>query len=240
MPYAKNQGIHIHYQVEGEGPPLVLQHGSAQSVENWRQYGYVSALKPSYQLILIDARGHGASDKPRTAAAYRMPLKVSDITAVLDDLNLSQTHFLGYSMGGRMGFGLATYAPERVCSLIIGGAHPYKRAPEPFEKRIEGLRRGQKAEATPRSSYDAEALIALYRENLDEVGLEAVLPTITTPCLFYAGEDDPYYSGVRDCIEHIRNVTFVSLPGLNHIQAMERSDLVLPHLSMFLNELMPT
>lgn len=223
MPYANNQGIRIHYQVEGAGPPLVLQHGSAQSIKDWHRYGYVTALQQYYQLILIDARGHGISDKPHTAADYRMPLKVRDITAVLDDLNLSQTHFLGYSMGGRMGFGIATYAPDRICSLIVGGAHPYKRAPEPFEKRIEGLRQGQKAEATQRSSYHAEALIALYRENLDEVGLEAVLPTITTPCLFYVGEGDPYYSGVRQCIEHIPNVTFVSLPGLNHIQAMERS-----------------
>ena len=239
MPYANNQGIRIHYQVEGEGPPLVLQHGSAQSVENWRHFGYVTALQQHYQLILIDARGHGASDKPHTAADYRMPLKVSDITAVLDDLNLSQTHFLGYSMGGRMGFGLATYAPGRVCSLIIGGAHPYKRASQPFEKRIQGLRRGQQAEAAQRSSDDTEALIALYWENLEEVGLEAVLPTITTPCLFFVGEADPYYSGVRQCIEHIPNVTFVSLPDLNHIQAMERSDLVLPHIFRFLNGLIP-
>ncbi len=63
MPYADHQGIRIHYQVEGEGPPLVLQHGFTQSIQDWYRAGYVDALKPAYQLILIDARGHGGSEK---------------------------------------------------------------------------------------------------------------------------------------------------------------------------------
>jgi pimeloyl-ACP methyl ester carboxylesterase len=33
MPYSDNQGVRIHYQVEGEGPPLVLQHGSTSSLK---------------------------------------------------------------------------------------------------------------------------------------------------------------------------------------------------------------
>jgi pimeloyl-ACP methyl ester carboxylesterase len=43
---------------------LVLQHGFTDSLETWYDLGYVEALKPQYRLILIDARGHGASDKP--------------------------------------------------------------------------------------------------------------------------------------------------------------------------------
>ena len=35
MPYANNHGIRLHYQVEGEGPPLVLQHGFSDSLESW-------------------------------------------------------------------------------------------------------------------------------------------------------------------------------------------------------------
>ena len=57
MPYAINQGIRIHYQVEGEGPPLVLQHGLFWSMKGWSRVGYVDALRTNYRLILIDARG---------------------------------------------------------------------------------------------------------------------------------------------------------------------------------------
>src|SRR5207237_3323115 len=68
MPYANNQGVRIHYRVEGEGLPLVLQHGYTQSLEHWYQCGYVDALKAHYRLVLVDARGHGGSDKPHERA----------------------------------------------------------------------------------------------------------------------------------------------------------------------------
>ena len=69
MPYTDNGGVRIHYQTEGSGPPLVLQHGFTSSIEGWYEYGYVDVLKRDYQLILIDARGHGASDKPHDAGS---------------------------------------------------------------------------------------------------------------------------------------------------------------------------
>ena len=61
MPFADNNGVRIHYQVEGEGPPLVLHHGLAGTLEDWRYFGYVEELKRDYQLILMDARcsSHG-------------------------------------------------------------------------------------------------------------------------------------------------------------------------------------
>ena len=57
--YANNDGVKIHYEVEGEGEPLVLVHWWTGSTEDWRMFGYVDALKDDYQLILIDMRGHG-------------------------------------------------------------------------------------------------------------------------------------------------------------------------------------
>jgi pimeloyl-ACP methyl ester carboxylesterase len=120
MPYVNHQGVRIHYQVEGDGPPLVLQHGLTSCIQSWYVYGYVASLKPSYRLILIDARGHGASDKPHDPKDYELRLRVVDVLAVLDDLHLDTVHYMGYSMGGRIGFGMAQYAPERFHSLIIG------------------------------------------------------------------------------------------------------------------------
>jgi pimeloyl-ACP methyl ester carboxylesterase len=64
MPYATNDGVCIHYQEEGSGPPLVLLHGFTLSLEHWRDSGYVTALRDDSRLILMDPRGHGASDKP--------------------------------------------------------------------------------------------------------------------------------------------------------------------------------
>jgi pimeloyl-ACP methyl ester carboxylesterase len=44
MPYADNKGTRIHYQTEGQGPPLVLQHRSFATPESWYDHSYVSAL----------------------------------------------------------------------------------------------------------------------------------------------------------------------------------------------------
>jgi pimeloyl-ACP methyl ester carboxylesterase len=130
MPYANNRGIRIHYEVEGQGPPLVLQHGLSGYLDRWREFGQVEGLKNDYQLVLVDARGHGDSDKPHHTEAYQLELMVGDVVAVLDDLGISKAHYFGYSMGGRIGLGIAKHAHERFHSLILGGASPYRNEAE--------------------------------------------------------------------------------------------------------------
>ena len=65
MPYATNHGIRIHYEVEGEGSPLVLVHGIAGTLNIWGRLGYVAALRPSYRLIITAA--------PSLPRASRLP-----------------------------------------------------------------------------------------------------------------------------------------------------------------------
>ena len=72
MPFATNDDVRIHYEREGSGPPLVLHHGLFQALQAWRDDGYVEALAGDYALILMDPRGHGASDKPHDPAAYTL------------------------------------------------------------------------------------------------------------------------------------------------------------------------
>ena len=81
MPYVDNAGVRIHYEVEGHGPTLVLQHGFTDSLLTWYEYGYVDALARDHQVILIDARGHvrhvqfGEGDYDKTEAAIRALLR---------------------------------------------------------------------------------------------------------------------------------------------------------------------
>jgi pimeloyl-ACP methyl ester carboxylesterase len=250
MPFADNQGIQLHYETEGEGPPLVLQHGSLHTLESWYDYGYVPALKNDYRLILLDARGHGASDKPHKPEAYELKNRVDDIVAVLDDLGIAKAHFLGYSMGGWIGFGLARYAPERFRSLIIGGQHPYaqemdglrqfvrigvENGPEAFVAMWEkeyGALTSESRERMLAYDYVAHLMLAQDRESL-----EAVLPTMRMPCLLYTGEMDEVYPLARKCAKELANVTFVTLPGLDHMGAILQIDEVLPHIKRFLAEL---
>jgi pimeloyl-ACP methyl ester carboxylesterase len=249
MPYIKNQNVRIHYRVEGEGPPLVLQHGYTDSLESWYEYGYVDALQHDYRLILIDARGHGASDKPHDPDAYATEHQVADILAVLDGIDVPRAHFWGFSMGGQIGFGLARYAASRFASLILGGADPYQGNRAERDQWLPLLRQGMEgfieriwgsasaispAFRTRLLANDVEAMIANRIKTMERSGFADVLPTMDMPCLLYAGENDGRYPGILASIPHIRNATFVSLPGLNHAESFYRRDFVLPHVRKFL------
>lgn len=120
-------GVGIAYRVIGDGPPLVLAHGTALSSAIWRAFGYVKALRDQYQLILPDMRGHGRSDTPYDADSYAMDLVVGDIVAVLDALGHDRAHYLGYSFGGRVGLSLAVSAPNACAPSPSAAAVPVHR-----------------------------------------------------------------------------------------------------------------
>jgi pimeloyl-ACP methyl ester carboxylesterase len=247
MPYTTHQGVRIHYRVEGEGPPLVIQHGFTDSMETWYEVGYVAAWQNTFQLILVDARGHGHSDKPHDPDAYGMESMVGDVVAVLEALHVPKTHYIGYSMGGWIGYGMAKYASERLFSLMIGGAHPYKQPPESYDQRIQNLQRG--TEAIPEGwdapvppalrarllANDLEACIANLTKRRESPGLDDVLPTLRIPWLLYVGEADGPYAPMQACCKLIPQVTFVSFPGLNHVETLFHSELVVPHVTRFLH-----
>ena len=124
MPYASNGDVRIHYEVEGDGAPLVLHHGFAGCGEDWRDFGLAEVLRRSHRLIILDGRGTGASDKPHDPTACGIAARVADVTAVLDQMGLADAHFYGQSYGGWIGWCVALHAPDRLRSLIVSGAHP--------------------------------------------------------------------------------------------------------------------
>jgi len=251
MPYANNHSVRIHYQVEGDGPPLVLQHGFTSSLQSWYAYGYVATLRQHYQLILIDARGHGQSEKLYDPQAYALQHRVEDVLAVLDALQVDNAHYLGYSMGGRIGFGIAKYHPERFLSLMIGGMHPYESPSASAEARIALLQQGMAAYVADAETQhgpiasdrkerllanDPAALIASLQAPRGLTGMDQVLLDMTLPCLLYIGEADSYYPGAKEGVKRMPNARFVSFPGLNHAQTSQASHLVVPHVTQFLQE----
>jgi pimeloyl-ACP methyl ester carboxylesterase len=251
MPYVRSQGLRIHYHVVGDGPPLVLHHGFGDSLKSWYELGYVDALKDEYRLILLDARGHGASDKPHEPEAYSFPNVTADVVAVLDALAVAHAHYFGFSMGGKNGYALAAYAPERLRSLSVLGTDAAAQAHAPLEVWIAALRQGPEAVPSlwemdaPVSpalrqrlvSNDLEALIAQRLQRKDSLGFDAILPTLPIPCLLMVGEADAAYARVQACSRVIPNVTFVSFPNLGHISSFLHRAGVVSHIQQFLRGL---
>ena len=257
MPFAVNQDVRIHYETDGEGPPIVMQHSLLRSLDMWYDFGYAQALRERYRLILIDARGHGASDKPHDLHAYAPEMRALDVTAVLDDVGIDSTHYMGYSMGARIGFAMLAHAPSRLRSLVLGGMSPYQTAEtQQFETQLRrGLAKGMEAFVAgieARSGRlpselrvrfldnDVAALLAAVDQAAHPTGQPVdwneLLPNAAIPTLLYVGGNDPFLSGARHCATLMPEATLVELPGLDHSGAIVRSDLVLPHVTAFLTE----
>ena len=121
MPYFDNNGIKIYYEIEGEGPPVIMIHGFASSLEgNWKQANWIKALKDNYRLILLDCRGHGKSDKPHEESFYGQKMS-DDVVKLMDHLSIEKANFLGYSMGAYLTFRLLLSKPHLFISAILGG-----------------------------------------------------------------------------------------------------------------------
>lgn len=252
MPEAVNGNVRIHYEIEGAGRPLVLHHGLGQSGADWADTGYVDALKQAHQLLIVDGRGHGASDKPHDRAAYTPQLQASDVVAVLDEAGIERADFLGYSMGGHIGFALAKYAPNRIASFTLGGYGPYGFPADTATAMYEGMRSGIEAfialfetrDPFPPSvkerllTGDVAAYKAFFTSNVSYPDpLNDVPPSISVPCLIYAGEDDFALEGAVRAAKEIPDAKLVTLPGLDHSQAFMQADAIVPHIQQFLNEL---
>jgi pimeloyl-ACP methyl ester carboxylesterase len=131
---ADNDGVGIHYEVIGEGPPVVLLHGFPDSGRLWRHQ--IPALADAgFQVVVPDQRGYGASDKPSGVDAYGMVHLVADVGAVLDDAGIERAHVVGHDWGAAVAWVLATLAPGSVDHLaVLSVGHPTTFRSEGFEQ----------------------------------------------------------------------------------------------------------
>ena len=258
MPYAKCDDINIYYEITGQGPPLVMGHGGSYTLDMWKDWGYTDRLKDDFQLILLDFRGHGRSDKAIQESGSESGL-ADDVIAVLDDAGIAKAGYFGYSMGAMAGFALATsWHVSRFNSFILGGMTPYEWPEEMIkainisiegykllqtdpEAYIEWMENLLKRKFTPEERSDllsrnAESSASMQSGLLDTPPLSNEdLSRIPVPCLIYCGEQDPFYPGAKESVEHIPQSVFISMDGFNHITAITQSDFVVPYIKSFLD-----
>ena len=255
MPFANNEGVKIHYQVEGKGTPIVLVTGFTGSIDIWYNFSYVESLKQKYQLILIDKRGHGKSGKPYNPEDYLQEKLTSDIIAVMDELQVDKAHFWGYSYGGYIGLILAKHYPDRFHSFILGGVSPQEISEEQsklLDTFFETMRRGKEAyissieeqgDIPPEyrkeiESWDFDALSAATMSEDIFKNMDSHLPEIDIPFLFYSGEEDvwDHYQRQIEFVKKMKNARMVGIPGFGH-EVSKAKDLILPHVLEFLENI---
>ncbi|WP_304166759.1 alpha/beta fold hydrolase [Phenylobacterium aquaticum] len=112
--HVSHDGARIWWASFGEGPAVILLHGGMGHAGNW---GWQIEALAGYRAVVIDSRGHGRSSRDDTAYSYQ--LMASDVTAVMDALEISRAALVGWSDGACTALVLADQTPDRVAGVFF-------------------------------------------------------------------------------------------------------------------------
>ena len=233
-------GIQYHYQIRGQGAPLLLLHGGLGSVDMFAPIMPVLAAKR--QVIGVDLQGHGRT--PLGSRPISMAAMGADMAAILKKLGYGPVDVMGYSMGAGVAFQLAVQHPQQVrrLALVSGSFAKDGFYPEMIEAQAQVS--GKMAEGmkdTPMyKSYVAvapspgdfpkllDAMGELMKQTFD---WSADVPKLTMPVMLVYGDSDMYRpehvvkfyqllgGGLKDAgwqRENMSRNRLAILPGLTH------------------------
>jgi 4,5:9,10-diseco-3-hydroxy-5,9,17-trioxoandrosta-1(10),2-diene-4-oate hydrolase len=126
----------IHYHEAGQGPALVLLHGSGPGVSGWSNFrGNFPVFAGQFRTVVMDMPGFGRSERPELDRAY--PRVAADgLARLLDGIGIEKANLLGNSMGGYVALEFALAYPERVERMVLmgpGGLAVNILGPDPSE-----------------------------------------------------------------------------------------------------------
>ena len=242
--------IDINYELTGKkgSPVVMLSHSLACSLVMWQPQ--MAVLESAFQVLRFDTRGHGDSDAPQ--GAYSFEQLAMDAIGLMDALKIDRVHFVGLSMGGMIGQGLALDYADRLKSLALcdtAAIMPDETDPI-WQQRIEaagekGLQ-GQVDETLerwfrPEYLQQNPPVVEMIRRQIlatpvaGYIGCcEAIrrlkyldrLSKINLPTLIVVGEEDPGtpVAASEAMHERISDSRLVVLPSARHLSNIEQSE----------------
>jgi 3-oxoadipate enol-lactonase len=253
-------GIQINCELSGKekAPVVVLSHSLACSMVMWRPQ--LDLLEPYFQVLRFDTRGHGSSDAP--AGSYTLEQLVDDTIGILDELDFDRVYWVGLSMGGMIGQGLALDHPDRIERLVLADTAAIipDEAQPVWQERLDAVQsEGMPTVAestlerwfTPRYLEQNPSEIDQIRQQIlatpvaGYVGCsEAIrrlnylnrLSAIQTPTLIMVGADDLGTPVAASEAMHaqIKGSQLVVIPDAAHLSNIEQAQFFNDHLIAFL------
>ena len=243
--FLNSNGVNIRYVVAGKGEPVIMVHGFAGNLEMWRPL--MADLSKDHEVIAFDCRGHGKSDKPHEPEQYGTEM-VNDITRLMDHLQISKAHIMGYSMGGGIVMKMLVEHPDRFLTAVVGGSTGFHA--EDIEQQAsltKYLRSGMSfseaviaaapPDAPPLSAeqrealksddpnHDTKALGAQRLGNRELIVNYDSLKTNKMPTLvIYGGNDHP--ERFDDLKKGFPNAEYQVIPGAGHAGAVQSPEFV--------------
>ena len=243
--YAKSDGVHVAYQVVGDGPPdLVFVPGFVSNIEvQWELPDFsrfIQRLASFSRLVMFDKRGTGLSDRVPTSELPTLEERMDDVRAVMDAAGVTRAFLFGASEGGPLSVLFAATYPSRVEGLVLYGSYARRPVPpdgwEAFLSFVEDRwGTGDLFAARAASAIEDEHLRALLARlerqaaspgaatailrMAAEIDVSDILRTVAVPTLVLHRSGDqilPSTGGI-ELANGIPNARFVELPGVDHL-----------------------
>ncbi|HVZ57763.1 MAG TPA: alpha/beta hydrolase [Chitinophagaceae bacterium] len=215
-------GIRIHYEVAGLGRPVILVHGFIVNSQSWKKTAlYRDLLQAGYQVILVDLRGNGQSDKPHDSSAYAHDAEARDIMTLASRLHLKRYAAVGYSRGSIIVSRLLVL-DRRVKRAVLGGMGADFTNPQ-WPRRLQfyrALRGDSVPELASMVRYvdeqhlDRQALACQQQEQPSTSREE--LARIRVPVLLVCGDQDTDNGSARELAALIPGSLFRQTPGVHN------------------------
>ncbi len=245
-------GAELHYEVAGEGEPLVLVHAGIADSRMWE--AQVDAFSRRYRTIRYDLRGFGRSPVVQGPYSHH-----ADLRALLDALKTDRAILVGCSAGGGVVLDFALENPGRAGALVlvgpaVGGFEFDEAPPEEWDELVaadeagdlervselevrmwvDGPRRGPEiVDPAVRDLVREMNLIALRNEAAQpgeelepEVPAASRLCQIQAPTLLIVGDEDRARTlAAADLLERkLPDARKTAMPGTAHLPSMERPE----------------
>jgi 3-oxoadipate enol-lactonase len=242
-------GIQINCELSGkkQAPVVVLSHSLACSMVMWRPQ--LEMLESRFRVLRYDTRGHGGSEAPQ--GSYTLEQLVDDAIGILDGLDIERVHWVGLSMGGMIGQGLALSHPGRLNSLVLADTAAIipDEAQPVWQERIDVVR-NEGLQAVAESTLERWFTPNYLKQKLPEVDQirqqilvtpvagyigcsEAIrrlnyldqLAAIQTPTLVMVGADDPGTPVAASEAMHaqIKGSNLAVIPAAAHLSNIEQA-----------------
>jgi pimeloyl-ACP methyl ester carboxylesterase len=233
VPYAQAGGIKLYYEKHGDGPPVVLIPGLGADTRLFSNV--VPHLATKYQVVVLDPRGGGRSDKP--TGEYTIEQMADDVAGLLGTLGIARADIFGYSMGGKIAVQLAAARPELVNHLILAASAVRPPVSRPFSyrwfivdviSRVPWLR---KIDGQPSYAFEAQR-----RASKSFDGRE-LLSQVAARTLIIRGRRDRIVPASDAAeLQKIPGSSLVDLPGGHLTLVMVHGKLLAQVISSFLSE----
>ena len=213
-------GTKIHYDVLGEGKPVVLLHGFISTSDSWKRASVRQALVDAgFKVVMLDLRGNGLSDKPHTAEAYRDNAELKDVIALMKHLGLKNYDVVGYSRGAILTAKLLTM-DKQVRRAVMGGISVDFSDPNWYRRKNfhEALTKpGSHPELQSAIDYakksGADTVVLARLQEFQPVTTRAELGKIKVPVLVVNGDNDKDNGDPQTLIDAIPGSRLVIVPG---------------------------